>query len=71
MKKVVADPARLKELGRASLSYVKTWSPERNIAATVDAIRMASARLNQNSAKMLSDYAAPKSRASASQKTQE
>jgi glycosyltransferase involved in cell wall biosynthesis len=71
MKKALADPARLKELGRAGLAYVQTWSPERNIAATVDAIRMASARLNQNSAKMLSDYAAPKSRASASQKTQE
>ena len=71
MKKAVADPARLKELGRASLAYVQTQSPERNIAAAVDAIRMASARLNQNSAKMLSDYAARKSRASASQKTQE
>ena len=40
MKKATADPARLKALGCASLAYIQTWSPERNIAAAVDAIRM-------------------------------
>jgi glycosyltransferase involved in cell wall biosynthesis len=40
MKKAIADPARLKALGRASLAYIQTWSPERNIGAAVDAIRM-------------------------------
>jgi glycosyltransferase involved in cell wall biosynthesis len=40
MKKATADPARLKALGRASLAYIQTWSPERNIAAAVEAIRI-------------------------------
>jgi glycosyltransferase involved in cell wall biosynthesis len=40
MKKATADPARLKDLGRASLAYIQTWSPERNIAAAVEAIRI-------------------------------
>jgi glycosyltransferase involved in cell wall biosynthesis len=40
MRKAIADPVRLKFLGRASLAYIQTWSPERNIAAAVDAIRM-------------------------------
>jgi glycosyltransferase involved in cell wall biosynthesis len=39
MKKAASDPVRLKELGRAALAYIRTWSPERNIAATVEAIR--------------------------------
>jgi len=39
MKKATADPARLYDLGRASFAHVQTWSPERNIAAAVEAIR--------------------------------
>ena len=43
LKKAAASPALLAELGRASRSHVQTWSPERNIAATVDAIRTGAA----------------------------
>jgi glycosyltransferase involved in cell wall biosynthesis len=71
LKKATADPARLKLLGRAALAHIQTWSPERNIAATVEAIRIAASRLNRNSAEGLSDSAAPKSSAPAPQNRQE
>ncbi len=44
MKKATADPARLNHLGRAAFAYVQTWSPERNIAAAVEAIELAVSR---------------------------
>ena len=69
MKKAVADPARLKERGRASVAYVQTQSPERNIAATVDAICISTLRPRRDSTEVLSD--SPKSGARASQKLQE
>jgi glycosyltransferase involved in cell wall biosynthesis len=69
LKKATADPARLKDLGRASLAYVQTWSPERNIAAVVEAIRMATSRLNRSSA--LPNSATPEPGVPAPQKTQE
>src|SRR5467141_1480777 len=60
MKKATADLAHLRDLGRTALAYVQTWSPERNIAAAVEAIRMATSRRQQNSVQALSDSAAPK-----------
>lgn len=69
IKKAAADPARLKELGRAALAYVQTWSPERTVAATVDAIRIATSRPRRNSTEVLSD--SPKSGARTSEKLQE
>jgi glycosyltransferase involved in cell wall biosynthesis len=71
MKKATAGPARLKDLGRAALAYIQTWSPERNIGATVDAIRMATSRLQPNSITAPSDSVAHKSAVPASQKSQE
>ena len=71
MKKATADLAHVRDLGRTALAYVQTWSPERNIAAAVEAIRMATSRRQQNSVQALSDSAAPQSNASASQKSQE
>jgi glycosyltransferase involved in cell wall biosynthesis len=71
IREAAGDPARLKDLGRASLAYVQTWSPERNIAATFEAIRTATSRLNRNSAEALSESAIPNSSAPASQKPQE
>ena len=71
MKKATADPARLKAFGRASLAHIQTWSPERNIAAVVEAIRMATSRRDRDSAQALSDSAAPNSTVSDSQKPHE
>ena len=71
LKKTTADPARLRDLGRAGHAYIQSWSPERNIAAVVEAIRMATSRLNRNSVTVPSDSAAPKSTVPASQKSPE
>jgi len=47
IQKAAADPARLGDLGRAALAQIQTWSPERNIAATVEAIRIGVARASR------------------------
>jgi glycosyltransferase involved in cell wall biosynthesis len=47
IRKAAADPARLKELGRAALSHIQTWSPERNIAASAEAVRVAVSRMGR------------------------
>jgi glycosyltransferase involved in cell wall biosynthesis len=43
-----ADRPRLQSLGRAALAYIQTWSPERNVASTVDAVRLAVARAHSS-----------------------
>ena len=48
IQKAAADPARLGDLGRAALAQIQTWSPERNITATVEAIRMGVARASRS-----------------------
>jgi len=48
MRKNTADSARLRDLGRAGLAYVQTWSPERNIASAVEAIRIGVARTRRS-----------------------
>jgi glycosyltransferase involved in cell wall biosynthesis len=45
LKDAVTDRTRLQSVARAAVAHIQTWSPERNIAATVDAIRIAVARL--------------------------
>ncbi len=47
MKKATADPARLKALGRASLAYIQTWSPERNVTGTFEAVELTAKRRNR------------------------
>jgi glycosyltransferase involved in cell wall biosynthesis len=47
LKDALADRTRLQSIARASVAHIQTWSPERNIAATVDAIRIAVARLRR------------------------
>jgi glycosyltransferase involved in cell wall biosynthesis len=47
LKDVLADRTRLQSIARAAMAHIQTWSPERNIAATVDAIRIAVARLRR------------------------
>jgi glycosyltransferase involved in cell wall biosynthesis len=62
MRRAFADPARLKELSRAALAHVQTWSPERNIACTVEAIRTAVSRIGRREIEYPSDTAAPVAR---------
>jgi len=62
MRKAAADPARLKELGRAALSHIQTWSPERNIAASAEAVRIAVSRMGRREVACHSDSVAPAGR---------
>jgi len=49
LKDALADRTRLASLGRAAVAQMQTWSPERNIAATLEAIEIAVARLGRRS----------------------
>src|SRR5216684_3855253 len=40
----LADHGRLAEMGRAAREHMKSWSPARNISATLEAIRLATKR---------------------------
>ncbi|MGB7283383.1 MAG: glycosyltransferase [Candidatus Acidiferrum sp.] len=44
LKDALADRARLASLGRVAVAQIRTWSPERNIAATFEAIEIAVTR---------------------------
>lgn len=45
--KLAADKASLKRLGQLSLAQVQTWSPERNVSATVVAVERAVQNIRQ------------------------
>lgn len=45
LKDALRDRTQLQSVARAALAHIQTWSPERNIAATFDAIRIAAARV--------------------------
>lgn len=45
LRDIGSNPAHLQALSRAARVQIQTWSPERNISATLDAIRSAVARL--------------------------
>ena len=62
IKKAAANPTRLKELGRAALSHILTWSPERNIAASAEAVRIAVSRIGRREIACPSDSVAPAGR---------
>jgi glycosyltransferase involved in cell wall biosynthesis len=47
LKDAASGPVRLQSIARAGLAHTQTWSPERNIASTVDAIRIAVGRLRR------------------------
>lgn len=47
LKAALNDRPRLQFVARAAVAHIQTWSPERNIAATVDAIRISIARLRR------------------------
>jgi glycosyltransferase involved in cell wall biosynthesis len=55
LKNAVADRVRLASLGRAAVAQIHTWSPERNIAATLEAIEIAVARKGHKPGAVLPD----------------
>jgi glycosyltransferase involved in cell wall biosynthesis len=59
LKDALADRTRLQSIARASVAHIQTWSPERNIAATLDAIRIGVTKVGRRPAATLADSAAP------------
>jgi glycosyltransferase involved in cell wall biosynthesis len=47
LKDALADRTRLQSIARDAVTHIQTWSPERNIEATVEAIGIAVARLRR------------------------
>jgi glycosyltransferase involved in cell wall biosynthesis len=71
LKDAFADRFRLQTVSRSARARMQTWSPERNIAATVDAIRIAVARLGHFSAEPLPEDSSPRTPPAAIQKLHE
>lgn len=65
------DRPRLHSLARAAHAHIQTWSPERNIAATVEAVRMAVARKRGGFLQAASGISAARSVPSAAPKLRE
>jgi glycosyltransferase involved in cell wall biosynthesis len=68
---VAADRARLQSVARAALAHIQTWSPERNIGATVEAIRIGVTHAGRRPSVVLSDSAAHQSAPAAAPKLRE
>jgi glycosyltransferase involved in cell wall biosynthesis len=66
-----ADRARLQSVARAALAHIRTWSPERNIAATVEAIRIGVTRAGRRPSAAPGDSAAHQSAPAATPKLRE
>jgi hypothetical protein len=59
----------LQSVARAALAHIQTWSPERNIAATVEAIRIGVARARRSPVtEMISSEATPENPAARPQR---
>jgi glycosyltransferase involved in cell wall biosynthesis len=71
LKDALVDRARLASLGRAALAHMHTWSPERNIAATFEAIEIAVARKGRGAGLAAADSSAAQTSPAASQKFRE
>jgi glycosyltransferase involved in cell wall biosynthesis len=75
LQTAIGDRALLQSFRRAVVAHMQTWSPAQNIAATMDAIRIAVSRLGRRTAQSLPDsptaHAAAQTAAPASQKPHE
>ncbi|HXM93434.1 MAG TPA: glycosyltransferase family 4 protein [Candidatus Dormibacteraeota bacterium] len=59
LRKALADRVRLAAIGRAGPIHMQSWSPTQNVAATVDAVRLAVSRMGRRPSRPLSDSTAP------------
>jgi glycosyltransferase involved in cell wall biosynthesis len=66
-----ADRGRLASLGGAAVAHMQTWSPERNIAATLDAIEIAVSRKGRRSSAAIPDPSAAHTSSGAPRKFRE
>jgi glycosyltransferase involved in cell wall biosynthesis len=71
LKDALADRARLASLGRSAIAHMQTWSPERNIAATLEAIEIAVARKGRRSGVAVEDTSAARTTPASPQKIRE
>jgi glycosyltransferase involved in cell wall biosynthesis len=71
LKDAIVDRSRLASLGRAAAACIKTWSPERNIAATFEAIEIAVARKGRRAKPSLADSTSSHNAPAAPQKLRE
>lgn len=53
LRDIATNPAHLHVLSRAAQEQIQAWSPERNIDATIEAIRIAAVRKRQGTAEAL------------------
>jgi len=61
LKDALSDRTRLQSIADAARAHIQTWSPERNIAATLDAIRIGVTRARGSTDKeQVSSQAIPK-----------
>jgi glycosyltransferase involved in cell wall biosynthesis len=51
LKDALTDRTRLQFVGRTALAHIQTWSPERNIVATLEAIRVGVSRARDSTDK--------------------
>jgi len=68
LQSALGDRPLLLSLRRSVLAHIQSWSPSQNIAATMDAIRVAVARLGRHPAEPAAGSATPYNAAAASQK---
>lgn len=71
LKDALADRVRLASLGRAAVAHMQTWSPERNIAATFEAIEIAVARKGRRAGVAVVDSSAAHTTPGSPQKIRE
>jgi glycosyltransferase involved in cell wall biosynthesis len=71
LKGVFSDRAFLASLGHAAVAHMQTWSPERNIAATFEAIGLAVARIGRRSVVAGADSSTAQTPPAAPQKLRE
>ncbi|MGB9464880.1 MAG: glycosyltransferase [Candidatus Acidiferrum sp.] len=71
LKDALADRVRLASLGCAAVAHMQTWSPERNIAATFEAIEIAVARKGRRAGVAVVDSSAAHTTPGSPQKIRE
>jgi glycosyltransferase involved in cell wall biosynthesis len=71
LKNALSDRALLASLGRSAVAHMQTWSPERNIAATFEAIEIAVARKGRRAGATLPDSSSAHNSPAAPQKLRE
>jgi glycosyltransferase involved in cell wall biosynthesis len=71
LKGAFSDRALLASLGSAAVVHMQTWSPERNIAATFEAIEFAVARIGRQSVVADAESSAAQTSPAAPQKLRE